>query len=76
MLKFFRYNYLIQWVVIVVLAVVAWLPVFFHIQANLPAVSWTSPLYALLADIIGQSSLIMSIITFAVFVFSLFFLDV
>lgn len=75
MLKFFRYNYLIQWVVIVVLAVVAWLPVFLHAQTVLPATDWTSPLYALLADILGQSTLIMSIITFAVFVFSMFFFN-
>lgn len=75
MLKFFRYNYLIQWVVIVVIAIIAWLPVFLRMHGELPAISGTTPLYFLLAGLIGQSSLIMSIIAFVVFVFLLFFFN-
>lgn len=75
MLKFFRHNYVIQWVVIAIIAMVAFVPMFLQIPSELPKISATSPLYLLLAILVGNSPLIMSIITFAVFVFSMFFFN-
>jgi len=74
MLKFFRHNYVIQIVVVVLIAITVWLPVFFRLPDELPTMSMTTPLYFLLAKIVGSSPLALTIITFLVFVFcALFF---
>lgn len=75
MLKFFKYNYVIQIVVVALIAVIVWLPVFFRLPDELPTVSMTTPLYLLLTKLVWSSPLVLTIITFVVFLFCTFFFN-
>ncbi|MBQ8223448.1 MAG: hypothetical protein IJZ87_08955 [Bacteroidales bacterium] len=71
MLKFFKHNYLAQQIVVVVMAMVLWLPVFI-MKPELSTGENNIPLYNLLIYIFSFSPIIVKIIVFAVNVVSMF----
>lgn len=75
MLKFFRYNYVLQRVVVALLAAAAWLPLFLNVPEELPAANLTTPLFLLLTNMLGTMPFIMIFLAFVLFLFSAFFFN-
>ena len=75
MLKFFRHNYIAQLVVIVLLVVALWIPVFISHVSEVAIGSPTTPLYNLFAGIFFSSGLAMTVFAFIVFGTSVFFFN-
>ena len=75
MLKFFKYSYIAQLVVIVLLLVALWIPVFVSHVSEVAVGGPTTPLYNLFANIFGFSSLAMTVFAFLVFGASVFFFN-
>ena len=75
MLKFFKQSYIAQLVVIVLLLVALWIPVFVEEVSDVAVGTPTTPLYNLIAGIFGSSSLAMTIFTFLVFSASVLFFN-
>lgn len=75
MLKFFKHNYIAQLVVIVLLLVALWIPAFVQNMSDVAVGMPTTPLYNLIADIFGSSSLALTIFTFIVFTVSVLFFN-
>ena len=75
MLKFFKQSYLVQLVVIVLLLVALWIPVLISHVSEVAAGSPVTPLYNLVANIFGSSSLALTIFTFVVFGASVLFFN-
>lgn len=75
MLKFFRHSYIAQLVAIVLLIVVLWIPAFVTQLSDITAGTPTTPLYNLIANIFGSSSLAMTIFTFVIFGISVLFFN-
>lgn len=75
MLKFFKHSYIAQLIVIVLLFVVLWVPVFISHVSEVAIGTPATPLYNLIASIFGSSSLAMTIFTFLVFGASVFFFN-
>lgn len=75
MLKFFKHNYIAQLVVIVLLLVALWIPVFVQNISDIAVGMPTTPLYNLIADIFGSSNAAMTIFTFIVFGLSVLFFN-
>lgn len=71
MLRFFRHNYPQQQIVIVLLALILWLPAFLMKTPFVPA-NQTTPLYGLLVDILGFSPFLINALAFLVYLFSVF----
>lgn len=71
MLKFFKHNYLAQQIVVVVMAMVLWLPTFI-MKSDLSTGENNIPFYNMLISIFSFSPLIVKIIAFAVNVVSMF----
>lgn len=71
MLKFFKHSYIPQHVVIILLAIVLWLPTFISKSAFFIGDDNT-PLYNLIVSIFDFSPFLVNLITFAVFVVALF----
>lgn len=71
MLKFFRHSYLAQQIVIVVMALVLWLPTFITKSAILFGESNT-PLYNIIVSAFSFSPLLIDIVAFAVFLICVF----
>ena len=66
MLKFFKHSYRAQAVVIVLLITVLWIPVFISHVSEVAVGSPITPLYNLVATILGSSSLALTIFSFVV----------
>lgn len=75
MLKFFKHSYIAQLVAIVLLVAALWIPVFVSDTPDPVVGSPTTPLYNVLATLFGFSSLAITILTFVVFVVSVFFFN-
>lgn len=75
MLKFFKQSYITQFVVIVLLLVVLWIPVFAENVSDIAVGSPTTPLYNLIENIFASSSLAMTIFTFVIFGTSVLFFN-
>lgn len=75
MLKFFKQSYIAQFVVIVLLVVALWIPVFVSQASEVTVGSPITPLYNLVASIFGSSSLALTIFTFVVFGVSILFFN-
>ena len=75
MLKFFKHSYIAQLVVIVLLLVALWIPVFVQNISDTAVGMPTTPLYNLIADIFGSSNAAMTIFTFIVFGLSVLFFN-
>ena len=75
MLKFFKQSYIAQFVVIVLLLVALWIPVFISHVSEVAVGSPTTPLYNVIADVLGSSSLAMTIVAFVVLGTSVFFFN-
>lgn len=75
MLKFFRHSYMAQLIVIVLLMVALWIPVFISHMSEVTVGSPTTPLYNLCAAIFGSSSLAMTVFAFVVFGTTVFFFN-
>ena len=75
MLKFFKHNYIAQLVVIVLLLVVLWVPVFIAHVDDIAVGTPTTPLYNIFVGLFSRSSLTMTIFTFVVFGASVFFFN-
>ena len=75
MLKFFKQSYIAQFVVIVLLVVALWIPVFVSQASEVTVGSPITPLYNLVASIFGSSSLALTIFTFVVFGASILFFN-
>lgn len=75
MLKFFKHSYIAQLVVIVLLVVTLWIPVFISQAYEMAIGSPTTPLYNIIASIFGNSSVAISILAFIVFISSVFFFN-
>lgn len=71
MLKFFKHSYLSQHIVIVVMAIILWLPTFITKSAFFIGDDIT-PLYNIFISIFDFSPFLINLISFAVFVVSLF----
>lgn len=71
MLNFFKHNYLAQQIVVVVMAMVLWLPTFI-MKPELSTGENNIPLYNMLVSLFSFSPLIVKIIAFAVNVVSIF----
>lgn len=71
MLKFFKHSYLTQHIVIIVMAIVLWLPTFITKSAFFIGDDNT-PLYNIIVTIFDFSPLLIDLITFAVFVVAMF----
>lgn len=71
MLNFFKHNYLAQQIVVVVMAMVLWLPTFI-MKPELSTGESNIPLYNMLISLFSFSPLIVKIIAFAVNVVSIF----
>lgn len=71
MLNFFKHNYLAQQIVVVVMAVVLWLPTFI-MKPELSTGENNIPLYNMLISLFTFSPLIVKVIAFAVNVVSIF----
>lgn len=71
MLRFFRHSYPKQQITIVLLALILWLPAFLVKTPFVPA-NQTMPLYSLLVDILNFSPFILNVLSFAVYLFSVF----
>ena len=71
MLKFFKHSYLAQHIVIIVMAIVLWLPTFISKSAFFIGDDNT-PLYNAFVSIFDFSPFLVNLITFAVFVVALF----
>jgi hypothetical protein len=75
MLKFFKHSYIAQLIVIVLLFVALWIPVFISHVSEVAVGTPATPLYNLIAGIFGSSSLAMTIFTFFVCGTSVFFFN-
>ncbi len=75
MLKFFKHNYIAQLIVIVLLLVALWIPVFISHVSEVAVGTPTTPLYNLIAGIFGSSSLAMTIFAFIIFSVSVLFFN-
>ena len=67
MLKFFRHNYIVQLVVIVLLLVALWIPAFVTQLHETAVGTPTTPLYNLVAGLFDSSSSAMTVLVFVVF---------
>ncbi len=75
MLKFFKHTYMAQLVVIVLLIVALWLPVFLSSTSPVFEDNPTTPLFNILTNDLGLSPFFISLLTFAVFIVSVFFFN-
>ena len=75
MLKFFKHSYIAQLVVIVLLLVALWIPVFISHVSEVAVGSPITPLFNLVASIFDSSSLALTIFTFVVFGASVLFFN-
>ena len=74
MIKFFRQSYIIQYIVLALLAVALWLPAFISGTVDLTLASPVTPIYNWLFGILNASTLAMMITSFVLMVLeSLFF---
>lgn len=67
MLKFFRHNYIVQLVVIVLLLVALWIPAFVTQLRDTAVGTPTTPLYNLIAGLFDSSSSAMTVLVFIAF---------
>ena len=75
MLKFFRYSYIAQLVVIVLLLVALWIPAFVTQLRDTAVGTPTTPLYNLIAGLFDSSSSAMTVLVFVVFGLSALFFN-
>lgn len=75
MLKFFKHSYIAQLIVIVLLLVALWIPVFISHMSDVAMGTPTTPLYNLVSEIFGSSSLALTIFTFLIFGLSALFFN-
>ncbi|MBR6437803.1 MAG: hypothetical protein IKS65_01290 [Bacteroidales bacterium] len=75
MLKFFKHSYIAQLVVIVLLIVVLWLPVFISQAYEIAVENPITPLYNIIVNICGHSSVVISILAFVVFIVNVLFFN-
>lgn len=71
MLNFFKHSYLYQLIVIVLMAIVLWMPAFITKSAFIPG-EFNTPLYNVIVSVFDFSPLLLNIIAFAVYLFSIF----
>ena len=71
MLKFFKHSYLAQHIVIIVMAIVLWLPTFITKSAFFIG-NDNTPLYNIIVSIFDFSPFLINLIAFAVFVVAMF----
>jgi len=75
MLRFFKHNYIIQLVVIVLLAIITWIPMFLNLPKAPLTTSITTPLFNFFVGIFNFAPWIVTIIAFLVFLLSVFFIN-
>lgn len=75
MLKFFRYSYVAQLVVIVLLTAALWMPVFIQQPEIVAVENPTTPLYNFIANILGFSHVAFSMFVFVIFIVTVFFFN-
>lgn len=75
MLKFFRHSYIAQLVVIIVMALALWIPVFVSSLNDTITPDPVTPLCNLITGIFGSSHIALPIFTFAVFITSVLFFN-
>ena len=75
MLKFFKHNYIAQLIVIVLLVVALWIPVFISQAYEMAVESPTTPFYNIIVNICGYSSVTVSVLAFVVFITNVFFFN-
>ena len=75
MIKFFRYSYYIQYLALLVLALLLWLPSFMVLPSALSAPTGVTPLYDLIAVYLAPRPLLSQIIAFLLFVVEAFFFN-
>ena len=75
MLKFFRYSYIAQLVVIILLTVALWVPVFVRQPDVVVVNNPTTPLYNVIANFFESSHTGFSLFVFATFIASVFFFN-
>lgn len=75
MLKFFKYSYIAQLVVIVLLMVALWIPVFISQASEVATESPATPLYNLITNIFAHSSVAISVLAFVVFIVDVLFFN-
>lgn len=71
MLNFFKHSYLYQQIVVVLMAIVLWMPAFIMKSAFVPG-EYNTPLYNIIISVFDFSPLLLNIIAFAVYLFSIF----
>ena len=75
MLKFFRHSYIAQLVVIIVMALALWIPVFVYSLSDNITPDPVTPITNLIISIFGSSHLGLPIFTFVVFITSVLFFN-
>ena len=74
MLNFFKHSYLAQHLVIVMMALVLWMPAFITKSAFIPGEN-TTPLYNVIISVFDFSPFILNALAFAVYLVSIFFFN-
>lgn len=75
MLRFFRKDYVEQFVVIVLMLVTAWVPAFVNAPRDLYIYGNPAPLYNILASAFSFAPWLMTVLAFVIFSFSVFFFN-
>ena len=68
MIKFFRQSYAVQYVVVAILAIALWIPAFVWGKAMLDLEQPVTPLYNLIAGLLGASSILQHLVAFVLLV--------
>lgn len=71
MLNFFKHSYISQQIVIVLMAILLWMPAFITKSAFVPG-EYNTPLYNIIISIFDFSPLLLNVIAFAVYLFCIF----
>ena len=71
MLNFFKHSYLYQQIVIVLMALVLWMPAFITKSAFIPG-EHNTPLYNVIISVFDFSPFLLNTVAFAVYLFSVF----
>lgn len=68
MIKFFRQSYAVQYVVIALMAIALWIPAFIWGKATLGMEEPVTPLYNLMARLLGSSTILQHVVAFVLLV--------
>lgn len=71
MLNFFKHSYLYQQIVIVLMALVLWMPAFISKSAFIPG-EYNTPLYNVITSVLDFSPFLLNALAFVIYLFSIF----